>query len=506
MSDLNDFITAQRVDKAIEKKVTTQLNKQRPVAKYAVVKSIDNNTRSAEVVYIGESDPVRIPFGLVGPNEVGQEVRIEGTPGDRYITGIRGTTRVEAVASEASETAANAGNLAEGASNGVESINDTLDTIDGRPLWDGPDSNGDSSIPLLTATDDITMIQSSPRWVFIRARRAFAAAALMYAAKTSGTVTNLFFDIYRMNVNGGVDLIYSSPNVLGSLTSVYSWQKIIFPQLVIQYNEVIAIQFRMAGSGNIQFIGKVEKVIVNGIFHPRYRGGLRTTNDVPQHLTMSQVDSLCMEAVLYAQLGANASTEVLPRTISDNFSGNLSKWYLKSSNSNNLKIDGDGMLAYNGTKDGRQLAMHLIPLNTNKFNVAAWCGAINGRPNYMLLGCDSTLTNFLYLAIRGERVGFWLSNNGTDGMNNSPLKAEISGDFRAETVRTVTYDGAGTWKFFNSSSTILGTELMTWTDTNNEVPIGPGRRFIGLGIYRDNYVNGARWDNFVAKDVEDNYA
>lgn len=90
-----DLITAQEIDRYTTKKISNELVKQRPGPKYAIVKSIDNDSGIAEVSYVGEDSIVKVPFGIAAPTEIGQEVRIEGVPGDRFITSVRGTTAVE---------------------------------------------------------------------------------------------------------------------------------------------------------------------------------------------------------------------------------------------------------------------------------------------------------------------------------------------------------------------------------------------------------------------------
>ncbi|AKL88196.1 hypothetical protein GMA3_19 [Gordonia phage GMA3] len=95
MSGLADLYTAQQIDRYIDEKIANGLIKQRPAPKYAIVKSIDTEASIAEVSYIGEDSVVKVPFGVAAPSEIGQEVRIEGVPGDRFIASVRGTTAVE---------------------------------------------------------------------------------------------------------------------------------------------------------------------------------------------------------------------------------------------------------------------------------------------------------------------------------------------------------------------------------------------------------------------------
>ena len=93
--NFGDLITAQEIDRYTTQKISTELVKQRPGPKYAIVKAIDAEAGIADVSYVGEDSVVKVPFGVAAPTEIGQEVRIEGVPGDRFITSVRGTTAVE---------------------------------------------------------------------------------------------------------------------------------------------------------------------------------------------------------------------------------------------------------------------------------------------------------------------------------------------------------------------------------------------------------------------------
>lgn len=96
MATFDDFRTAQDIEKAIRRIVTDELSRQRPAARYAVVNSIDLADRSIMGTFVGDTEPVRIPFLDVVPANVGQEVRVTGVGSDRTVDGVRGTSDAEA--------------------------------------------------------------------------------------------------------------------------------------------------------------------------------------------------------------------------------------------------------------------------------------------------------------------------------------------------------------------------------------------------------------------------
>ncbi|AOE44535.1 minor tail protein [Gordonia phage Jumbo] len=95
MSDLGELVIAEKLDRYTRARVASEVAKLRPAPRYAVVKSINTEESYAEVSYVGEDSVVKVPFGNIAPTVVGQEVRIEGVTGDRYIAAVRGTSNLE---------------------------------------------------------------------------------------------------------------------------------------------------------------------------------------------------------------------------------------------------------------------------------------------------------------------------------------------------------------------------------------------------------------------------
>jgi hypothetical protein len=62
----------------------------RPQTSYAVVQSINREQRSAQVLYMGDTDAVTVALGSIEPATVGQTVRIGGTLGHRYVEDVLG--------------------------------------------------------------------------------------------------------------------------------------------------------------------------------------------------------------------------------------------------------------------------------------------------------------------------------------------------------------------------------------------------------------------------------
>lgn len=93
MAELGDFKIAAGLRDAIRKIVRNELDRVRPGYLYGQVSSIDPATRTVEVLYPGETEPVRMPYmGAAEPSAVGQRVKIDGKPGDRHVVDVIGPT------------------------------------------------------------------------------------------------------------------------------------------------------------------------------------------------------------------------------------------------------------------------------------------------------------------------------------------------------------------------------------------------------------------------------
>jgi len=90
--DMGSYEYAMQFKELIAEMVTAELNRQRPTPTYATVQSINETERSCMVVINGDTVAVKAYCASIIPAAVGQIVRLEGTPGDRYIADVQGET------------------------------------------------------------------------------------------------------------------------------------------------------------------------------------------------------------------------------------------------------------------------------------------------------------------------------------------------------------------------------------------------------------------------------
>jgi hypothetical protein len=85
-----EFAFSLEMRDTIARIVREQIDRVRPRYRYAEVVALDYDNGKADVIYVGEENPVRVNMGAVRPDAAGQRVRIEGIGTDKYITDVIG--------------------------------------------------------------------------------------------------------------------------------------------------------------------------------------------------------------------------------------------------------------------------------------------------------------------------------------------------------------------------------------------------------------------------------
>lgn len=88
MGALSEYKNSVRFLKTIRRICAQVIETERPRIKYGIVESIDYTTRTAMVLYVGEVDSVKVPFGFIAPTSAGDKVRVDGPKNDRYIVDV----------------------------------------------------------------------------------------------------------------------------------------------------------------------------------------------------------------------------------------------------------------------------------------------------------------------------------------------------------------------------------------------------------------------------------
>jgi hypothetical protein len=91
-----DFATAADARDVIKDIAAGVVNELRPAPAYAVVTNWDLPNQKAQIYFVNDSSKTQVwvPMPGLQPTQIGQFVRIEGTPGDRYLAAVLGQSRV----------------------------------------------------------------------------------------------------------------------------------------------------------------------------------------------------------------------------------------------------------------------------------------------------------------------------------------------------------------------------------------------------------------------------
>jgi hypothetical protein len=91
MTGFERFDTAVKIRDLVRKITEAKVEELRPRLQYATVTAIDIVKRQASVLFPGETTEAKVTFGSIVPATVGQVVRVEGVPGDRFIADVMGS-------------------------------------------------------------------------------------------------------------------------------------------------------------------------------------------------------------------------------------------------------------------------------------------------------------------------------------------------------------------------------------------------------------------------------
>jgi hypothetical protein len=142
MTDLDDYPTALRFRDIVQSMVSSQIEKDRPRYKYAVVKSIDRPNYKCTVRFPGETVDVTVNMGALQPNVINQVVRVDGLASDRFIADVMGLAYVAAASPSFSVVDAAFNTTTPGFFHSGIGINPTLATADfASGIYWGPIAN-----------------------------------------------------------------------------------------------------------------------------------------------------------------------------------------------------------------------------------------------------------------------------------------------------------------------------------------------------------------------------
>lgn len=460
---------------------------------------------------------------------------IPGPPGDAaedYIDRIAdGLNTTETTAANASSTATSASSAANAAQAQITTVQQIFSVRSNRPLWEGVDPTGEASFPfVLLAKPALTTITTDSDshsghsgtggadshnhtatfgFSYVAATSALVPGAcircespnekkqISFLAYKTGTVSAFYMDVYKMNTDGSWALLHSTASKHGDLLTALAWMQFeITPQLT-ELGDVIGVQFRVGGTGTV-FIAGIELPAPAPLpgFRPNNIGFIRTTNSAPSTISTAEMDAAYSAYTPYIQIGSDVGQLNAPRNFYDNANrstGVGANWAQISSWGSHFTISSN-QFAYNGTTDGWQGGVYVLPLVSDYVWVEM---DVNGtsETSSLILCANSGLTNYATVDIDSGGSALYSATSISAGTSRATSGTGGTGRYR---LLYNTADNTFRWyKYISGSLTQLG----TWLDSGNVITHGSGKRFAGFKIQRNFFNNGGPVDNWNAADV-----
>lgn len=415
------------------------------------------------------------------------------------VIGSAAASALTAWADDLSAQATAAYTTATAANTALAATNTQLSLSGATAMHASIDSTADVSIPYSQATDNMNINSTQSVWGYIRITKPGQDSVVTYSAYVSGTVTALYFDIYQLNVSTGDEtLIYSTADQSSALGTSYSLQQFVIPSvLIVNTDDVYAVQPRMAGSGTVWMQGKVTSAVTQTIQRPYNYGAIRnpSSSAAPSTIPGATADTLYSPSVTWFSLGSVQSAVAAKRVIADDFSNGLGNWVLSNNSGSNLTVS-SGALTYNSSSDGTEFGLYQTPLLTANFDCSFTVSSASIEPSVLVMASDDTGTTFVALTVTSSASKL---ESLTGGWSSGTLTQEASGSGGSGNYY-VTYR-SGVWTVYSGVDT-TGTVLMTWTEPTSGGPShGAGHRFFGALLTHAYFTAAGPIDNFSAKDV-----
>lgn len=244
-----------------------------------------------------------------------------------------------------------------------------------RPLWESLDGNGETSIPLSTADQMMTINSTNARGAFIRCRGGDNKQTISIIAKKTGSVNSFYFDIYRADSAFLTEKFHTTPDLAVDLSTV---DTTLFHEMpdddayVTAQDSYYLVMMRMTGTGTVEVQGKLYPEAA-GAFRPLYPGILRnpTTTPSPASFTSTALDPLYTREVPYVQIGTLA--DILPQsfyndftTLSSNFWIPYSRFVFGFGGVRTLEVSGGQLFHPGGFADGDATIIHKYRVATER--------------------------------------------------------------------------------------------------------------------------------------------
>ena len=360
-------------------------------------------------------------------------------------------------------------------------------------------------LPFIPVTSGMTLLG------WIRLAGSTPKAQATWIAYKTGTVTDFRIGIKFMASNGVVSHYAFSPSMHNDLVATNSgaWMQFAFPPFTPEQGDIVGFEFSMIGSGtvNIAGINLLAPLALPG-FRPAQIGAIKPSGGLGITYTDAEMLSWASGFTPYVQIGSDVGQIGNKRSFVDNFNrttGMGPNWILRmlADKTVNLSIQGTSPARY-VDNTAHQLfetwadGQWVQPLATDDVGTQAlmW-GTNTTAPSVLIINGNGGFSSWVQFAVWADKVRIYTCvSRDADGWT-SRAEVPIGCDQSVWTTMKFTYDSATrTYRGFKN-----GTQIISWVDSGNIMPTGPGFRYTGIAIDHFNFNTGPFIDNWAAWDV-----
>ena len=231
-----------------------------------------------------------------------------------------------------------------------------------RPLWQTVDGSAECSVPIVISENLINVTSATIKGGFIRCQGGEEKTSVTFAGYKTGTISSAYLDIYRLETNGSMTLLYSSPDWSSELQTAAALYQHVFAEedqkgILTELGDNYGIQFRVGGSGTLVLRGRTMTPIAPlAGFRPLRLGFSRPSGTpAPPTISAATMDTLYTDDIPF--IGFGGIDEILPRSLFDPFTDTKVRYVYRSLQTgigffDTQPVISNGLMSFSGFTDG----------------------------------------------------------------------------------------------------------------------------------------------------------
>lgn len=354
-----------------------------------------------------------------------------------------------------------------------------------HPLGTGADARA--------AASGFSINQNQSRGAYLYCSYPTPLRRIGFTAWSSGTPTNVFLEVFRVNEDGTHVRIFSQ-NVASMITTSSTLREVdLTDAILVQSDEQYMVRLRNSGAVQIfhQCITRTPVMEETGF----WTADASTTNLTTYTAAQATTARGGTDRTPFVFM-ADPSASVQDMTYTDNFNRkNLGSTYERKASTGGLAIF-NGQVTYGGTTDGNQNAVVGTPTNSDRMFVSGGvygvelAAAVPGARAGLIICAARDWSQMVFLEIAAG-----VSRIFSGPWNSLVQRASVNSGGSNE--YSVEYDPDTKIYLVRRKGATFG---LSWTDSGNLTQHGRDFRYGGMRITRSTFLNGGLIDDLTVRD------